>query len=524
MTPMRTLWYCLLLLPSVHLKSQHWQRAQLLDDARLTPRMTSDSKGNVYIRTQGRMGYGNDPVGDATRLQKIDPAGVVSYTHPIQGRQEYMEVGMAGSDELMVAGFCKDTLVFSDSILYPPLTSYIARLDKDGKRKWSRYTYYMPHSFVTTGSGNVVFVNGDSLECVDPQGKTLWKTSLRFAYNPGCCTAYILGSALGANGHIFLSAAWTGTYMALNNVVYHQDASVDKGFFLIEVDKSGQVLGVEKFGGVSWAYMRSDAAGHIYLLGMLPKGQTIHVRNKSLTESMSTEPNGHSYFMTKLAVNGTCSWLHQIKKYKSDYDQHWNYELAVSSSGNIFIAGFTPDTLQVGSTLLPFVPGLFIAAFDTHSGLLWTNQAVSTTTNLSVQGLNVAGNNAVYVVANFINTVSFGSHSITIYSPMPPYYTESWPGQALAMINNGQLTTGIDDGVRATALDIYPNPGDGDYKIVHGGEMASIRVTDLQGRAVSASCSLRDGLVTITDKKPGVYFIHVTKAHETFVRKVILLP
>jgi hypothetical protein len=237
---------------------------------------------------------------------------------------------------------------------------------------------------------------------------------------------------------------------------------------------------------------------------------------------MSTDPNGYSVFLAKLAPDGTCSWLKQLQKTGGNPYCDRIYRMDVSPQGELFLGGFAPGALQYDNTSIPVKQGVFVAAFDTDANLMWHNQPASTCSNCGVQDISVAANNAVYMVANFQDSIIFGKDTVSIYDPAPPYYDGPSPGHALVMINNGKLTTGIDAVAQASTLEIFPNPNEGKFALNLQEDPTSIQLFDIRGQQVSCIYSRQEKMVRMENCVQGVYFLRVVTAKETRVSRVVV--
>ena len=131
-----------------------------------------------------------------------------------------------------------------------------------------------------------------------------------------------------SSGNIYISG---GTYGSLDGT---NAGSVDA--FLTKFDTSGNELWTEQLGT---AYtdgsnaVATDSAGNVYISGI------------TAGDLGGTNAGANDAFLTKYDASGNLQWSRQIGTISDDR----SYSVAVDSSGNIFISGFTRGDLNGGN-------------------------------------------------------------------------------------------------------------------------------------------------------------------------------
>jgi hypothetical protein len=503
--------------------AQQWQWARDLGISGGYGHLAADSKGNGYALTYTNLAQGDlSGTIQVSKLWKIDAWGNTVYTNPIGGRQEYGQLGVDVSDNLLIGGSCRDSIRFKGAQFSPTLTCYTAALKPDGSWIWSDLTNnYYSYSFTSNSSQHQLFIRGDKVVCVNISGSPLWSSSFTIATNHSTYGGYIWDLAVGKNDHVYVGGAWSGSLMTMNGVNYYSEPGGKGGSFLIELSATGQLLDVDVFPYAYFSEIKTDAARNLYILGTLHINHTLHLGGDSLKITMSNSPNAQSYFIAKLSPAGSCLWLKEIKKYDPVDQYSWGYQMDVSTAGDVFIAGYGTSTIQIANDIIPADSSVFIAALHTNGSVLWTNQVTSLNHQLNVYSISAAGNNGVYLLLDLLDSADFGTIKLTAGTEFnnDPYIHHKH--FALAMINNGTLTTSVHER-DPVEINVYPNPGKGTFRILCPDEILSVTVTDLKGRAVHKTAFMGEDILQIPGSIPGVYILRITTESSVYIKKLIV--
>jgi len=504
--------------------AQQWQWAKVFSVSGRYGHVAADSKGNAYVMTYTAIGQGDlSGTVQVSSLRKFDSSGNIVFTNPIGGRQEYSQLGVDNEDHLLVGGFCRDSLNFIGASFNPTLTSYAAALNGDGSWLWNDLssTHY-PTSFSSNSSHDVVYLRGGyQVVCVNQSGSLQWASTFTFATNNSTYGGHVQDITVGKNDHIFVIGAWTGSVMTMNGVNYYLKAGGDGGGFLAELNSSGQLVQVSIYPGSNFSKIKTDGEQNLYLMGTLKLNQTVYIGGDSLTAVMSNSVNTRSYFITKLSDPAHCIWIKEIERLDPGYPYSWGYQMDISSGGDVFIAGYALSDFHVSSYSIPADSSIFVVALDKNANFLWTNGINSANNDLNVYGISAAGNGGVYVLIDFLDCVSVGNFKLVGGTELDDDPYVHYDHFALAMINNGSLTTGLSENP-VSGVKIFPNPGKRNFKIAIHEEILKVRILDQSGSQISNFCFSGSDEIEIDSNKPGLYFIQVSTRSCTYTEKVIV--
>lgn len=109
-----------------------------------------------------------------------------------------------------------------------------------------------------------------------------------------------------------------------------------------------------------------------------------------------------------------------------------------------------------------------------------------------------------------------------VYSTRMPNSNGLFAVNGLSMITDLKLgATGIGNG-QAQSLHIYPNPSNGLFTVDGAGNSYKLVVMNSQGQVVYTSDNSNSNTIDLTNQPNGVYFIRLTDANNTIIRKVII--
>ena len=503
--------------------AQQWQWARDLGVSGGYGHLAADSKGNAYAMTYTGLAQGDlSGTEQVSRLRKFDPAGTIVLSNPIAGRQEYSQLGVDRSDNILLSGICRDSIRFIGATFNPTITSYVTSLNGSGAWQWSDLSNNQyPFSFAGNSGNRVLFIRGYDVVCVNQQGVTQWATTFSIATDHSTYGGYVNDLAIGSNDRVYAAGAFSGSVLTINSVNYFTKPGGQGGSFIIELSHFGQLIKVTVYPYAHFSEIKTDAFHHLYILGTFGNGHTLYMGGDSLKVTMAGGPGAQSYFLAKLLSNGSCDWIREMKKSDSSFPYSWGYQMDVSAAGDIIVSGYGHSTVQFGSYNIPADSSVFVAALDSDAGLLWTNQITSPNKQMNVYGVSVAGNDGVYVLMDLLDSAEFGNIKLVAGTEFNNDPYTHYKHFALAMINNGPLTTAMNEtGLQAPA--IVPNPSSGKFRVVTSDEPIEARAYDACGKLLGVSSLKGTDEVDISHCNPGLYFLRITTARGSFVRKVVV--
>ncbi len=322
-----------------------------------------DGSGNTYISgmTGGNLG-GTSAGHYEAFLAKFDASGNVLWTRQI-GTAKYDRSNAVAVDSAGNAYISGNTYGSLGGTSAGGSDAFLVKYDPSGNLVWSQQigtaNTELSSSVVVDSSSNIYIcgnTNGNLggtyrgeddayLTKFDSSGNVLWTRQIGTTENDNGHAVTV-----DSSGNVYISGSTSGDLDGVNAGSY--DA------FLTKYDTSGNELWTQQIGTTSSdsSYaVTTDSTGNVYISGY--------------TEGDLGGTNAGSLdaCLTKLDASGNVLWSRQIGTYATDR----SYGVAVDSSGNIFISGFTGGSLDgtnLGSS------DAFLTKYDASGNLLWTQQ------------------------------------------------------------------------------------------------------------------------------------------------------
>src|SRR6185436_15718430 len=253
-------------------------------------------------------------------------------------------------------------------------------------------------TLTTAGASDIFIAKFDS------SGNVLWAEQAG-----GTNFDYCYKITADANGNTYISGHFSSDTISFGNITLIN--STFDNMFLAKYDSSGNAIWARSDGSDSFAGIRADNAGNIYLSGSF-YNSTITFGSTVLTNA-DASGNTADLFIVKYDTAGNVIWA----KEAGGTDDEGASSIDLDGNSNICITGyFTSSNLAFGSTILncgSAYGDIFIAKYDSAGNPLWANQAGGTY-NQQGTGIGTDGNNNVYVTGKFQSaTCSFGSITLT---------------------------------------------------------------------------------------------------------------
>lgn len=182
--------------------------------------------------------------------------------------------------------------------------------------------------------------------------------------------------------------------------------------------------------GQSWDWIRTANIHSEYSSGDILSNHNVAVDGKgnvyacgvySDTISFGTDTlKGEKFqgiFLVKYNAKGSLRWVENTVT-----EDHYNgpapTSVAVDKMGNVYITGQFLDTLIIGSYTLTTnirYGSPFTAKYDSNGNVIWAKQGITPTSASGGGAYSIALDESgyVYILGGFIDTISFGTHTLT---------------------------------------------------------------------------------------------------------------
>jgi len=501
----------------IHAQQWSWsKKSGSFSPATITkPLLVSLSGGDVVV-----MNANYDPGSFTTqcsRLRRYDFSGNLIYDDSITGQATVPLIIPGSSDELIVLVQPGSSATVIDTTYSNPARNILVAINSNGQRKWNRLLQPSSTIFDMVGkpNGNIVLTGaspapGSVWQVVEfnSLGNLLVSHNYTYTGKPGE-QVRIVHTCSDMQNNLYISGYFSGDLFKLNNVTYYQQAGPYICSFIICLDPSGNIKNVDIIKESYPAAMKADQAGNVVVL-LASDASSIKIREDSLVAALSGNWNGTTNFISSLSPAGTCNWITEAQRF-GVYDNSPDYTLDVTFGGNIFLTGYSGDTLHYSNVKMPFGKGVFVCKINSQGVLQWSQQAASSNTLCDSYRIAAAPNNAIYVAGAFKNDIAFGGGQLTGNND-----------QFLAMIVDGQLASGVTTNRENENLYLIPNPTNGVFRLNSKEEMTSAGIFNLQGILIKDITLKDNAIVDLTGFPRGVYFAMFKSAGGVIIKKVIL--
>lgn len=318
-----------------------------------------DSAGNIYVAGQTTsQGAG----GDDFLLAKYSPSGVIQWQKILGGNSTDRAYGIAidSSDNIYIAGDAASNATGDYDCL-------LAKYDSSGSLQWQRSLGGVPedHWFgaAVDSSGNV-YVSGRKFD------GTTFDTLLAKYNSSGTLQwqRYMDGGAQEQSRSVAVDSS--GNVYMFGYTSSQGSGSVD--MLLAKYDSSGTIQWQRVLGGsgadVGFG-IAVDSSGNSYIVGY----------------SQNTGTATNDILLAKYNTSGTLQWQQSLN---SSGDEQ-GYAVAVDSSGNAYITGFTNNS-GAGSD------DLYVAKYNTSGTIQWQRTLGTTAANYGY-GIKVDALGSIYI-------------------------------------------------------------------------------------------------------------------------------
>ncbi len=210
---------------------------------------------------------------------------------------------------------------------------------------------------------------------------------------------YGFGVGIDASGNTYIGGCFYDLAMLGNTTLIGEGES---DMFVAKLNSSGEWLWAESAGGINEEWGSSiavDSYGTTSITGYFYDSATFGI------ETLTSE-GGADVFVARL--NSTGDWLWAISG--GGIDDALGNGIAIDAAGNTYITGNYYNSVTFGSTILTNegYSNVFVAKLNSIGDWLWAESAVGTDINDGI-GITVDPNGHIYIVGNFIGSISFDS-------------------------------------------------------------------------------------------------------------------
>ena len=201
------------------------------------------------------------------------------------------------------------------------------------------------------------------------------------------------------DGNVYITGYFDGTANVFGTTLTSSGGSDG---YIVKLDSNGSTLWAHKFGGAYSEYIKSifvDNNDNIYITGSFTS-------NTNILGTSLVSAGDHDMFILKLDSDGNILWVKRAGG--PEYDQV--REVAVDSSGNVFLTGFFNGTADIWGTSL--VSGgsydIFLAKLDSNGDGVWAKRGGSEDDTMRDQGdsVDIDSSGNVYVLGRFKDTAN----------------------------------------------------------------------------------------------------------------------
>jgi hypothetical protein len=315
----------------------------------------TDGKGDIYWMT-------------SSVLFKLNSTGNIIREKEIGG--SLIDFKISG-ENIWVTGFADDPgIVIAGEVFNPLYTSYavfLVEMDTAGnylQRKFLETSYnyeeyYSPASLELDSKGNIylsgflfdVYINGSYI--VNPSGSYLYKLNnnlqLVWALNDDSGNISACKFTKGSDnrfyeyGEYYISKYYDS--VKIGNIIVFPDPGVRYGYYLAEVDSSGNVLSLKTFPEISENFI---------------------VKSPDILYRIFTDY--YSVGFEKATLDGAQFWKHEIENTGGEAS-FW-YTMDIDNDGNLYAQGYYSGCIRIINKTLKGT-GIIFVKFDNDGNLEW---------------------------------------------------------------------------------------------------------------------------------------------------------
>ena len=187
----------------------------------------------------------------------------------------------------------------------------------------------------------------------------------------------------------------------------------------------------------------------------------------------------------------------------------------MDATGNIYLTGqFESNPIIFSDTALNNygTDNIFVVKYDPSGNMLWGKSAGGNSIDIGKSiCVDVAGN--IYMTGGFSGpAIVFGSDTLT---------NSGYNDIFIVKLANTNDTTGVVEEYYSDEINIYPNPGNGQIRIISYGIIDDVRIADIIGQNIMQA-KPNEKELSLQLNKSGIYFVTITSSKHTTTRKLLV--
>ncbi|NQU57748.1 MAG: SBBP repeat-containing protein [Rhodospirillales bacterium] len=389
-------------------------------------KLTSDSANNdVYISGHTGSNLDSNTVSGKVDifLIKYNASGIRLWSRLAGGTEnDYLQgITITPSNQTVMTGYTYGALDDYNSI--GGVDMLLVKTAADGNPVWEKQfgTDMNDYAYgVTTDSSGDIYVAGHTygsfqgtisgtkdfvLLKFDSSGDQIWARQLGNDEDNSYSAAYgtygiavktdNTGNVYGAG---FTSGALTGN-----------SSSGEIDLFVVKYDSAGNLAWIKQLGSAGNDYTRSlqvTKDGNVYLTGYTDAGL-----------NDQTHAGENDIFLVKLNTSGGIEWTRQVGTVAQDYGN----DIAVDSSGDIYLTGYTTGALE-GDSLGG--SDILLMKYDATGDLKWTKQLGTSSAEVA-RAITIDSSSDVYTTGYTYGELDGNSNASLTYTSFLSHYDAS---------------------------------------------------------------------------------------------------
>jgi hypothetical protein len=295
--------------------------------------------------------------------------------------------------------------------------------------------------------------------------------------------------------------------------------------FISKLDASGNFVWAKSMGGPDNDYGYSivtDPSGNIYTTGTFKGSADFDPGTGTYSLFTSGSFLDADIFVSKLDVSGNFIWAKQMG---GPTNSDIGNSIALDATGNVYTTGrylytcdFDPGPASYTLTSLGSAACAFVSILDASGNFVW---AGGWGASMDAWGQSIAVNaiGDIYTTGVYRGTTDF--------DPGPSTYTLSYQGNFDAFVHKlGQSAAGIKSIPKEPFISIYPNPGNGIFKIKLAPEISNPEIivyNSIGEKVFRQTIKMNNDVLDIPGLNEGFYtYVITSDSREPFSGKLIV--